>query len=193
MKKNILIGALILLIATLLILSTREKSANREIGVQSQMEHMQGGMNHSQMMVTNEKDFIEGMIPHHQEAIDTAKEVLERGNVTPGINELLENIVAAQTQEIESMKAWYQDWYGTPYQADASEYSHMMRSLEGLSGKEIDQTFLEDMIFHHMGAIMMARSVAPYAEHEEIKNLTQAIIQTQAKEIDQMQQMLQGM
>lgn len=143
-----------------------------------------------QMLVTSERAFIEHMIPHHQEAIDTANEVLARGGTTPEIRELMQNIIEAQTAEIESMRAWYESWYGTPYQPMGT-YTPMMRELDGLSGAELDRVFLEDMIMHHMGAIMMARSVQPYIEHQEIADLTQAIVTTQSAEIVQMRQLLQ--
>ena len=151
-----------------------------------QMDHM---MN---MMVSSERAFIEGMIPHHQEAVDTAKEVIARGGSTPEIKQLVEDIVVAQEAEIAVMKQWYQDWYGEAY-TDNGEYMPMMRELENLSGAELDRVFLEDMIGHHMGAIMMARSVQPHIEHEEIAELTQAIVSTQSAEIAQMRQMLQGL
>lgn len=142
------------------------------------------------MMVESEREFIEGMIPHHQEAVDTAKEVIARGGTTPEIKQLVENIVIAQEKEIAEMKQWYADWYGESY-VDEGGYMPMMRELENLSGAELDRVFLEDMIMHHMGAIMMARSVQPYVEHAEIESLTQAIVRTQSEEIAQMRQMLQ--
>lgn len=144
------------------------------------------------MMVSSEREFIEGMIPHHQEAVDTAKEVIERGGTTPEIKKLAENIVVAQEAEIAEMKQWYQDWYGEVY-TDNGDYMSMMRELETLSGADIDRVFLEDMIGHHMGAIMMARSVQPYVEHDELAELTQAVVKTQSAEIVQMRQMLQSL
>jgi len=143
-------------------------------------------------MVSSEREFIEGMIPHHQEAVDTAKEVIDRGGSTPEIRQLVEDIVVAQEAEIAAMKQWYEDWYGEPY-TDNGDYMPMMRELEDLSGAELDRVFLEDMIGHHMGAIMMARSVQPYIEHDEIAELTQAIVSTQSAEIAQMRQMLQSL
>lgn len=154
---------------------------------------MVGGMNHMMdMMVSSEREFIEGMIPHHQEAVDTAKEVIARGGSTPEIKQLAENIVVAQEKEIAEMKKWYQDWYGKAY-ADTGSYKPMMRELENLSGAALDKRFLEDMIGHHMGAIMMAQSVQPYVEHDEIATLTQAIVTTQSAEIAQMRQMLRSL
>ena len=156
------------------------------MGGMGQMDHMMA------MMVESEREFIEGMIPHHQEAVDTAKEVIERGGTTPEIKKLVTDIVAAQEAEIAEMKEWYQDWYGEAY-TDNGEYMPMMRELENLRGVDIDRVFLEDMIGHHMGAIMVARSVQPYGEHDEIAELTQNIVSSQSAEIAQMRQMLQGL
>lgn len=156
------------------------------MGSMSGMDHMM------EMMVSSERGFIEGMIPHHQEAVDTAKEVIERGGSTAEIRQLVADIVVAQEAEIAEMKQWYEDWYGEPY-TDNGEYMPMMRELENLSGAELDRVFLEDMIPHHMGAIMMARSVQPYIEHTEIENLTQVIVATQSEEIQLMRQMLSGL
>ena len=54
------------------------------------------GMDHSAMMVESEREFVAGMIPHHQEAVDTASEVLARGGTTEEMRTLAEDIVAAQ-------------------------------------------------------------------------------------------------
>lgn len=141
------------------------------------------------MMVTSEKSFIEEMIPHHQEAVDTAKEVIARGGTTPEVKTLVENIVTAQEKEIADMKQWYETWYDTPYQ-DKGTYKPMMRDLASLSGAELDKAFLSDMVRHHMGAIRMARSVLPYIEHDEMKQLTSAIVTTQSEEITLMRSLL---
>lgn len=148
-----------------------------------------GSMDHSVMMVSSEKEFIAGMIPHHQEAVNTAREVLERGGTTEGIRTLATNIISDQEKEITAMKQWYRDWYGEEYK-DSGTYQPMMRELKDLSGAELDKVFLEDMIMHHMGAIMMAESVQPYIEHKEVADLSAAIKVTQAKEIDLMKDLL---
>jgi len=115
---------------------------NNDSGM-GQMDHMMT------MMVSSEREFIAGMIPHHQEAVDTAREVIARGGTTPVIKQLVENIVTAQEAEIAEMKVWYETWYKEPYK-DNGTYSPMMRELSTLSGKELDRVFLEDMIMHHM-------------------------------------------
>lgn len=50
-------------------------------------------------------DFVKGMIPHHQGAVDMAKIELQYGK-DPAIKKFAEDIISAQTNEIDFMKNW---------------------------------------------------------------------------------------
>lgn len=71
-------------------------------------------------MVSNLKDkkgedldlaFLEGMIVHHEGAIEMAKIVVEKTK-RPEIKKMAEDIISAQSDEITTMKGWLSNWYG---------------------------------------------------------------------------------
>lgn len=205
MQKTVLIGigvlAVGMLVAVVIILSLRsswsgdmmshgqQNNGMAEVGQGNPSSRSGGmGMMSEGMFVTSERAFIEHMIPHHEEAIATAREVLERGGTTPGMVELANNIIISQTAEVALMKESYQAWFDEPYTA-TGEYEPMMRELETYRGAELDRVFLHDMTMHHMGAIMMSRSVRPHVEHDVMRELTDNIIVNQSREIETMRQL----
>lgn len=146
-----------------------------------------GGMGPGTMRIqtTSEASFLAHMIPHHQEAIDIARQLLD---VTerPELIELARGIVETQSAEVEAMTSWLDAWH--PDADREVAYQPMMRDLSGAPAAEIERAFLEDMIVHHMMAVREARMLLArgYAEHGEVAELARTIIETQTYEMRQM-------
>ena len=66
--------------------------------------------------------------------------------------------------------------------------TQMTEDLADKSGDEYDAAFIASMIEHHQSAIDMAELSAGRAQHEEIKQLSEEIIEAQEREIAQMRQ-----
>jgi uncharacterized protein (DUF305 family) len=142
------------------------------------------------MQVNSEFEYLSQMIPHHQEAIDTAQMVLERSD-RPEMRQFAQQIINTQTAEIAQMQTWLREWY--PDQQNSVTYSSMMRSLDRLQGDALDQAFLEDMTMHHMGAVMMSHRLLRHnlVGHTLVQPFAQQIASSQQAEIRQMQVWLQ--
>lgn len=66
---------------------------------------------------------------------------------------------------------------------NSSEY----KMYSELKGEDYDRMFLANMIAHHQGAVDMANLALTSAKHQEIKDMANAIISAQTKEISDMQ------
>ncbi len=146
------------------------------------------GMDHSMMPGMHDAPydalFIDSMIIHHEGAITMARQALEYAE-RPEIRQLAEAILAAQQKEIDDMRSWRAAWY--PDLASTSGMGMDMGPMTVADGPQpFEQRFIEAMIPHHEGAIAMARDALQRAEHQELKDLAQAIITTQEGEIAQM-------
>jgi uncharacterized protein (DUF305 family) len=150
---------------------------------------MNGGMMES-MTVDSESEFLAEMIPHHEEAIASAK-ILKAGTKRSEMRTFADDIIKTQQSEVDDMRAWLKRWY--PDVKESTSYEEMMRSdLASLKGDELDQAFLEDMTPHHMMAVHMSRSVLEedLTKHDEVETLARSIRDSQMKEISMMQDWL---
>lgn len=76
---------------------------------------------------------------------------------------------------------------GNPSTAD-----HVMMMDLGPKDAEFDLRFIDGMILHHQGAVVMAEAVLEHSQREDMKQLAQAVITAQQGEIDQMKQWRQA-
>lgn len=141
--------------------------------------------------------FIANMIEHHKGAVDMAK--LAQANAKhQELKDMADAIIAAQSKEITDMETWQKEW-GYPSSSGEMMMDHsamgmmadmgqMTEELKSLTGDAFDKAFISSMIEHHQSAINMAYPGQTNAKHDEIKQLTKAIIEAQSNEITQMKQ-----
>lgn len=147
--------------------------------------------------------FAQMMIVHHEGAIEMAGLAVERAS-DPEVRALAERIEAAQAPEIERMSGWLDAWGedATPLdhggmdhggmEMDGMDQAGAMAALEDLEGAAFDQRFLELMIAHHEGAVVMAEAELEDGENPDALDLAQTIIDAQTAEIEEMRGLLAG-
>lgn len=175
----ILIAVVAVTAATVVGVVLASRDANPRMGT--------GPMMMDTVTATGEPEYLAGMVAHHQEAVVAARELARSDR--PQMRALGQSIVDTQTAQIEQMTDWLAEWY--PEQPAAVEYRPMMRDLSDLSGDSLDQAFLQDMIGHHMAAVMMSQHLLRRgADHEDVAQLATTIRDDQHTEIIQMQRWL---
>lgn len=146
---------------------------------------------------TYDRNFIANMIAHHQGAVDMAK-LAQKYAKHQELKTMADVIISAQEKEIADMTAWQKSWGYPPTTGhDMMDHSamgmmqdmaSMTAQLEGKTGDDFDKAFIEQMIMHHQSAIDMAAPGETNAQHQEVKDLTKAIVSAQTQEIQQMKQ-----
>lgn len=144
------------------------------------------------MAMTAEGDtdagFVNDMKPHHESAIEMA-EIAQRRAQHREIATLADDIVAAQSSEIDELEQ-ISDRLGASTDAslglsmDAMGMEMDTASLE--SAKPFDRAFIDMMIPHHQGAIEMARVELEQGSDAQTKDLAKRIIAAQTREIEEM-------
>jgi uncharacterized protein (DUF305 family) len=144
-----------------------------------------GAMPGMGMAVASEFDYLTRMIPHHDEAIATAR-MLQQGTERQEMRGFAASIIDTQSAEVQQMKEWLAVWY--PGRDTHASYEPMMRDLTGLSGSALDRAFLEDMIPHHMMAVMMSQQLlaSSLPRHDTVNPFARNIRDTQRNEIQMM-------
>ena len=162
-----------------------------------------GGSTATVVLNTADIEFAQGMIAHHEQAIEMAEIALDpTAGASPEVIDLATRIKGAQDPEVELMTAWLTA-AGEPVAMDMSD-GHDMSSMDGmmtaeqmdamaaLTEAEFDQMWLEMMITHHQGAITQSETVKAEGSNADVLALADQIITAQQAEITEMQSLLQG-
>jgi uncharacterized protein (DUF305 family) len=146
--------------------------------------------------------FMQGMIGHHAQALEMTELLATRTN-SDDMRKLALRIEQSQTDEIEMMQEWLKR-RGAPL-PDPHAHHHGGKLMPGMltademarlaaaKGDEFDRLFLELMIKHHEGALVMVKELfaSPGAGQEsEIFAFASDVDSDQRMEIDRMSAML---
>jgi uncharacterized protein (DUF305 family) len=148
----------------------------------------QGSFNDTDVM------FAQGMIPHHQQAVEMADLAATRAT-DPQVKQLATQIKAAQDPEIKTMTGWLQSWAKPTTMAGGHSMSGMMADdemakLKTAKGKDFDRMFAQMMIAHHNGAIQMAGDEQSTGKNADAKALAKNIADSQRAEVATLQKIV---
>lgn len=142
--------------------------------------------------------FMQGMIVHHQQAVEMAALVEERTN-TPEIIAVAGRIDASQDDEIEFMRGWLADRSEPVEMAGMGHTDHagmvgmataeQMEALAAARGTNFDRYFLQLMVRHHQGAITMVEELHAQrgtAADPVMYEFTSEVVNDQNAEIERM-------
>jgi len=151
--------------------------------------------------------WLDAMVQHHTGALRMSEFVFDIG--VPGVGSLGKDIWRDQAQEIKAMGQWRKAWYPEapvyPVALKAGGDPNSMGSLERMSAAQIQAMqmtgstptkdnrvtwFLEGMIAHHGGALVMAHDALKKSSNPTIQRLARQIIVAQRREILQLRRML---
>jgi uncharacterized protein (DUF305 family) len=151
--------------------------------------------------------FMQDMIPHHNQAMQMAELVDDRTN-RPELNDVAGRINVSQRDEIDFMRQWLRsrgERVPNPTAYDAMHTSHRMagmatpRQMEDLAqaeGTDFDRMFLRLMITHHEGAVTMVEELLeqPGSAYDPVLfEFTTDVTNDQSAEIERMNALLVGL
>jgi uncharacterized protein (DUF305 family) len=141
----------------------------------------------------NEIMFAQGMIPHHQQAIDMSASALVRSSNTK-VKALASEIISEQRKEMKQMKYWLAAKkaplkMGHDMGMGGMLSEDQVAELKKLRGPKFDTAFLKAMIEHHQGALTML-SMLSGSKNSEARALSKEIRAAQSGEISLMQKLL---
>ncbi|WP_323749324.1 DUF305 domain-containing protein [Curtobacterium flaccumfaciens] len=149
--------------------------------------------------------FTQGMLPHHQQAIEMSDMLLDKGSdVDPDVVTLAKQIKAEQAPEIKTMTGWLKAWSEPTEMSSMSGMDHSsmsggmmsdtdMNALDKSSAADAGKLYLEQMVQHHTSAVDMAEIEVDKGKNTDAIALAKSIVSSQTEQITQMNDMLASM
>ena len=151
--------------------------------------------------------WLDAMVQHHTGALRMSEFVFNIGS--PGVGALANSIWREQAREIKAMGQWRKAWYPeapvVPVALRPGGDPGTMAGLERMSTAQIEAMrmmgdtptrstrvvwFLEGMLAHHGGALVMAHDALEKSTNPTVRRLAREIIVAQRQEIIELRRML---
>jgi uncharacterized protein (DUF305 family) len=147
-----------------------------------------------------EVTFARDMMAHHAQAVEMAVMIRERTQ-DPDLRIFTLDLTLTQQAQIGQMQGWLAVW-GVPISGLEPPMQGMgeamgmatradINSLETLSVDEAEVKFLQLMIRHHQGGVVMAESLLGQSQRTEVRTLATSIVNGQNAEIEYMTSLLE--
>lgn len=180
-NRGLALLAIIVLALSMLVAACGEDDTNSGAGSSASESAVGNGV---------DRAFAAAMIPHHRSAVDMAAVAKQQSNRSE-IKQLAGAIITTQNAEIEQLTGLDRRLAEAGVEAgDLGVAEHAIGMDDDASmladAKPFDREFIDMMIGHHQGAIRMGRAELYNGKNAELKQLAEAIVDAQAKEIDEM-------
>jgi len=148
-----------------------------------------------------EATFARDMGAHHEQAVEMALILRDRG-ADEELRTIALDIILTQQAQLGMMQGWLAVW-GLPIggpEAPMGGQGEMMglasyddiQQLQTLPPSEMETRFLQLMIRHHQGGVMMAQEALRQTDRPEVVRLATAIVNAQESEITAMEDLLRS-
>ncbi|MGC4069784.1 MAG: DUF305 domain-containing protein [Polyangiaceae bacterium] len=126
---------------------------------------------------SNDVEFIDFFVPHHENAVMMAEHVMHHG-YRPSVRALAASVVESQSKEIAAMKSIREALTGTaepPAPPMDPEMHAVMERMMTASGPALDILFLVEMIPHHAAGLGPAHRGRPNLTRQELLAIADGI------------------
>ena len=137
-----------------------------------------GGMGDQAADRLSDLRFLNGLIGHHEQAIDLAKQA-RAASTRPEIQGLAASILAGMPAKIDQLYSWKKSWYRDSRRVDGR------RLPLGSADASFDLRYLNAMINHHREAIAMAMSIQKISTRNDVLTLASEVIRLDTADIEQ--------
>ena len=153
--------------------------------------------------------YVEAMIYYRVEATDVSDALLRKEGITPEGLALAEEIMAAQTEELEQLRPWYVSWRGfRPLErpedgpcaghADHAQMPGMptpaqWATLLAAERAEAERTYAELLIAQNEAMITFARQILEGDPHSRVRESAEQVIGQGESDIAALEELIRGL